>query len=243
MYLLNPLVIIEGSGNVHFEAALLPFLAIGLDRADRFRPIGAGLGLGAAVLTKLNPLIFLPAFYRRFSSNQRIAFALSFFLLCLVAFLPFLRGFFDAIPGYSLYFRQFEFNASFYYLISELAKSVVDYNPIAVLGPSMGVLATASILLIAVRPIPLIEKALLSYLAFLLFSTTVHPWYLIPFVFLAIRARRHVLLIWSFTIFFSYSHYVGEWMPKYPWIVVEYLTLFIALLYSYRSRPVQLFRG
>jgi len=242
-YLLNPLVIVEGVGNVHFEAALLPFLAIGIDRAERAKPVGAGLAVGMAILTKLNPLIVVPAMAKSFSKRRSLIFVLSITAIFTLAFIPFMSGLSDTFSGFDLYFRRFEFNASLYYIFSEAGQFFLGYNPIAFLGPMMGLLSAVGILIIAFRNIPLGEKALLSYLVFFFFSTTVHPWYLIPFVFLALYCDRKVLLIWSFTAFFSYSHYLDQLEPKYPWIIAEYVSLLAAMIYSYRTAPNQLLRG
>lgn len=243
VYLLHPLVILEGVGNVHFEGALLPFLAIALDRAEKEKPIGGGLWLGAAIITKLNPLMLLPAFWNHFQRRKKLIFGIAVSAFCFVAFLPFIGGLIDSFSGFDLYFRKFEFNASLYYLVSELGKQAFGYNPISILGPVLGLIAGSLILFLAFRPIALAEKALLTYLVFFALSTTVHPWYLIPLVFLALITDRQAILVWSFTTFFSYTHYLGELAPKFPWIIAEYMTLLLALVYSYRKKPIQLFRG
>ena len=232
-YLLNPLVILEGVGNLHFEAALLPFLAIALSTP---KPRLAGMALGAAVLVKLNPFILVPAFLKEESIRRKGVFLFILFLTIALGFLPFISGLSTVFSGYDLYFRSFEFNASIYYLFSEIGKAVLGYNPIAILGPTMGVLALVFILYVAYRKVPLAEKATRTYLVFFLFSTTVHPWYVLPLVYLSLITGRHAILIWSFTVLFSYSHYLGEDSPKYGWIALEYLSLAGAVVYEYRFK-------
>jgi alpha-1,6-mannosyltransferase len=72
--------------------------------------------------------------------------------------------------------------------------------------------------------------ALYSYVAFYLLSTTVHPWYLIPVVWLSLAAKKPVWLVWSFTVWFSYSHYLDPTGPKWVWLVLEYGMLSVALI-------------
>jgi len=240
LYLLNPLVVVEGIGNVHFEAALLPFLAIAIDQTMRGRSVGGAISLGVAILLKLNPLILIPAFFKEKKGWRIMLFT---GLVVVLGFIPFMAGVFDSFAGIDLFFRSFEFNASIYYLLSEMGKAAIGYNPVAILGPAMGVVSATLILVVGLSRAGLEEKALLAYLIFLLFSSTVHPWYIVPVVYLSLLTDRKAILIWSFTAFFSYSHYLGVLEPKYNWLSVEYLLLFVAIVYEYRRRPVQLFRG
>jgi hypothetical protein len=78
--------------------------------------------------------------------------------------------------------------------------------------------------------------ALYSYVAYYLLATTVHPWYLIPLVYLSLAAKRPVWLLWSFTVWFSYSHYLDPIGPKWWWLVLEYGSLIIALLVDRRKK-------
>ena len=240
LYLLNPLVVVEGVGNIHFEAALLPFLAIAIDQVRLRRSVGVAFPFGAAILLKLNPLILIPAFFKEKNGLKIILLA---GLVLVLGFIPFMAGVIDSFAGIDLFFRNFEFNASIYYLLSEIGQAALAYNPVAILGPAMAVVSLILIVIVGFSKTELKEKALLSYLIFLLFSTTVHPWYIIPVVYLSLLTDRKVILIWSFTAFFSYSHYLEVLEPKYNWLLAEYLLLFAAIVYEYYRRPVQLFRG
>jgi len=240
LYLLNPLVVVEGVGNVHFEAALLPFLAIAIDKVRQRKSIGASVGLGVAILLKLNPLILAPAFLKEKNGWRMIFFT---GLTAFLGFLPFVGGVLDSLSGIDLFFRNFEFNASIYYVLSEIGQAMVGYNAVSFLGPALGVISATLILAVGFSNTEFKEKALLVYLIFLLFANTVHPWYVIPIVYFSLLTDRKAILIWSFTAFFSYSHYLETLEPKYSWLIAEYALLFVAIIYEYRRRPVQLFRG
>lgn len=240
LYLLNPLVAIEGVGNVHFEAALLPFLAIAIDQVRLYNARGAAFSLSLAVLIKLNPLILVPAFFNE-KNGRRIT--LVSFAIVAAGFLPFAGGLPNLLSGIDLFFRNFEFNASIYYLLSAMGEALLGYNPVSVLGPALGLISAMLMVAVGLSRAEMREKALLIYLIFLFFSSTVHPWYIIPVVYFSLLTQRKALLIWSFTAFFSYSHYLGIVEPKYNWLIAEYVLLLVALLYEYRRRPIQLFRG
>jgi len=239
-YLVNPLIIIEGTGNVHFEAALLPLVAIGVHQIKSSQVWLAGLSMAGAVLIKLNPLMLIPAFWTQVKSMRFIIFNA---LVIFIGFLPFLSGVIDSLNGIDLFFRSFEFNASIYYLVVELGEWLIGYNPISTVGPVLALISLTLILLISFGKDDLQDKILFVYLVFLLFSSTVHPWYIIPVVFFALSAQRLSISLWSFTVFFSYTHYLDVLEPKYPWLIAEYLSLLIVIIYEWRKKPLQLFRG
>ncbi|MEM9052384.1 MAG: hypothetical protein AAGC47_10065 [Bacteroidota bacterium] len=240
LYLINPLVIIEGTGNVHFEAALLPLVAIAVDQIGKKQIFATALSMAGAVLVKLNPLMLVPAFWTEVKS-LKLVFING--LIVFLGFLPFLSGFIESLDGIDLFFRSFEFNASIYYLVSEIGESILGYNPISIVGPVLALTSLTLILLISFGKDNLNDKILFIYLIFLLFSSTVHPWYIIPVVYFSLSTGRQAIAIWSFTAFFSYTHYLGELEPKYPWLIAEYGLLLAAVIYEWRKRPLQLFLG
>ncbi len=243
-YLLNPLVVVEGVGNVHFEAALLPFLAIAVDQFANGQYLKSGLAWSGSILIKLTPLFLAPLFLFRTTDRRTwMFFGASLILVGGVFALISPWQILDGLSGgVGLYFKSFEFNASVYYMASLLLKWIIGYNMIHVLGPLMGLVALAAILVISWkgRHAALPEAVLLVYLTYFLLATTVHPWYLIPVVYFALASGRYLLLIWTFSVWFSYSHYVDPLGPKWIWILVEYGLLVMAvILESRRSRWLQ----
>jgi hypothetical protein len=239
-YLMNPLTIIEGVGNVHFEAALVPLLAISLHSVKRGTSVGTIAGLAGAILMKLNPLMLFPAYWNE-KNGPRNLFVVG--LLVALAFLPFSSGFTASLSGIDLFFRTFEFNSSLYYLVSAVGDALVGYNAISVIGPGLAILSLILIVFVGFSKNTLLDKALLAYLIFLLLASTVHPWYAIPVIYLALATDRKAIAIWSFTVLFSYSHYLGVLEPKFGWILAEYTALIAAIIYEFYLRPIQLFRG
>ncbi|NEN24477.1 hypothetical protein G3O08_13280 [Cryomorpha ignava] len=243
-YLLNPLIVMEGVGNVHFEAVMLPWIAIALIDFSSTRYLRVAVTWTSGILVKLTPAILGPMLLFRMEPKSRFYFIMSS-LFILFVFLGMLQPwtlFTDLSNGLGLYFGSFEFNASIYYLLREILTPLVGYNPISFLAPLLAFIAFGLIVAVSWyrRKSNIFELALVVFLIYLLFSTTVHPWYIIPVVYLAIRSGREYILIWSFTAILSYTHYMGELGPKWVYLSVEYCLLGLAIfMESKRKRWLQ----
>jgi len=239
-YLLNPLVVIEGVGNVHFEAIMLPCFALALIYFAPNRYLRAAVPWASGVLVKLTLAITGPVIFFKLNPKMRIRFLISsaFFLLVFLSLLEPWSLISNFSNGLGLYFGSFEFNASIYYLLRQFGILLVGYNPIQFLAPALAVLSFFLIVWVSWlgRKANIFETALVVFLIYLLLSTTVHPWYIIPTVYLAIRSDREYVLIWSFTAILSYSHYVGGLGPKWIFISVEYGLLAFALFMESRRK-------
>src|SRR5690606_9444468 len=123
----------------------------------------------------------------------------------------------------NLYFRRFEFNASLYYLLREIGTLILGYNPIALIGPFLALVALLRILFFSWSGrinLSLPERWLFVLTAYLLCATTVHPWYVIPLVVLSVLTRFRFPMIWSALLPLTYLAY-GQ-VPFYEnlWVVV-----------------------
>ena len=65
LYLWNPLLLWEIAGSGHMDAMAIAFMTFALLFRLRDRPVLTGLALGMATLSKLYPIILLPALFRR----------------------------------------------------------------------------------------------------------------------------------------------------------------------------------
>ncbi len=240
IYLLCPLTVIEGVGNLHFEAVAVPLMAIALSEFVPSRYFRVAIPWSMSVATKLVPLILGPMLFFKFPRRKRYSFlavsVLSIFLL-LALIQPWL-GHENLGNGLALYFKSFEFNASIYYLIRVLLEPAIGYNPIAYIGPILGFLAGGLIILISYtrRKAHIMELALVVFSIYYLLSTTVHPWYLLPIVFFALGCGRFYILIWAYLVWLSYTHYLGELGPKWWAILIEYTGLAAAIYLEARKK-------
>jgi hypothetical protein len=70
----------------------------------------------------------------------------------------------------------------------------------------------------------LIHVIICSLLIYLLFTTTVHPWYLSTLLAVSVLSDYRFAVIWSYLIFLTYGGYTAEGFRENLWIVsVEYV--------------------
>lgn len=223
LYALNPLVILELTGNLHFEALMIFFVLLSIYIYHRYLNspqkewlAGTALALAGAIGSKLIPLLFLPLWFKRlpkssFSFLLGITLLLSFLLFLPLFNLSFLKGMLSSI---SLYYLKFEFNAGLYYLLRELGFWLFDNNIIIQAGPVLALLTLSGILWLSLNKkavkLPLAEAMFWAYAIFLLFSLTVHPWYLTPLVALSLFTPYRFPILWSALVFLTYTSYRQE---------------------------------
>jgi len=244
LYFLNPLVILELTGNLHFEGVMLLFCLLGVLFWFKSQPNLSGRFVIAAILVKLLPLMLLPAFIRKGSLKKSLSFFITLTVsIGTLAVLFFIlgqestdgKGYIETI---ALWFGTFEFNASLYYLIRAVGYHVYDYNIIGTAAPVLSVISSLFILLIAFysywKKLPeykLPMTLMYMLLVYLLFATTVHPWYLILPLGFSILTRYRFMLTWTCTIIFSYAAYTNPGFTENLWLVAaEYLILAIVVI-------------
>lgn len=248
-YALNPFVIIEMTGNLHFESVMLFFLVWSLYQFYQKKWIIGSILLGCSISIKLIPLLFLPLFFDSFrtTSNKKTNHFLQFILfsciaisVTLVLFIPFLSS--ELITNYTnsigLWFDNFEFNASFYYILREIGYLFRGYNEISIIG-KIGPILT--VLLIGVFLFKKKQKDFIQLISSMMFilsfyyftSTTIHPWYISTILILSIFTKYKFPLIWSFLIIISYQAYANTpWKENFYYVAIEYILLYICLFYE-----------
>lgn len=242
IYYLNPLILVELGANLHFEGVYIALFFVAVYYLSRNSLVISSFFWSSAVAVKLLPIMFLPLLFRYFGNfKELMRFYLYMGLMLLLLFVPFFWGLdiLHFLSSLDLYFQSFEFNASIYYILRYAGRLITGYNQIAVIGPLLA-LATLSIITYLsykskVTSInDLLDLSFIFFLSYLLLATTLHPWYLaFPVAMLVFRIRIYVLL-WSFTIIFSYSRYAFTGEGHFIWIGVEYgLVLICFILEKY----------
>ena len=229
-YLLNPLVIVELTGNLHFEALMICLWLLAVWLLTHGRGAWSAGALGLAVGTKLLPVLMLPLLVRRLGWRRAVNYGAVAGATVAALFAPFVSVALVRNIGRSLelYFHNFEFNASLYYLLRAAGYYLAGYNLIAYLGPLLAVTAAAAGLLLAYferRPtLATLPRALLLLLtAYYLLATTVHPWYLTPLVALSTLTNYRYALVWSGLAVLSYAAYQSSAYAENLWLVgLEY---------------------
>lgn len=310
-FILNPFVIIELTGNLHFEGIMVFFLVWSLYLLYTNRWQWAAVVLACSISVKLMPLMFLPLFWpwfmrKNISSNKskdsstalgmttknykiskkntniqnadnedikdviarserrgnlsskkeqpnydniknKLLKLISFYSIVGVTTLLFFIPFYDSefINNYSqtvaLWFNNFEFNASIYYLARAIGYAFTDYNEIAIIGKILPVLTVLYILYLTfIRGIRkdngIIVLMLLTITVYLFLSTTVHPWYVITPLVLCVFTNYRFPIVWSLVIILSYLAYIAiNKMDKSEnlWIIgIEYAFVFAAFIWE-----------
>ncbi|MEM7187162.1 MAG: glycosyltransferase 87 family protein [Bacteroidota bacterium] len=240
-FFLNPFIIIECTGNLHFEGVMLFFLLAGLYQLFKQRWIWAAVLIGLSVSVKLIPLLFLPLFFRYFVRKGAVGKGLTrlsaFYTVAIgtvaITFAPFLSSEFIAnfSKTISLWFQDFEFNASVYYIIRYIGFQTIGWNIIADVGKVLPVIVFASVLLLSFfrrneTPKALITAMLLAVSIYFLLSTTVHPWYIATPLLLGLFTRYRYALLWSFMGIVSYAAYGANGFDENLWwVALEYVVV------------------
>ena len=246
IFFLNPLVIIEGIGNIHFEAVCILFFVWGIVRLTKGGMLSSAGLYAMSIATKLLPLMFFPILWSllRDSDKRRFSYTGYVILFCVLLFAPFfltldLGHFFESL---NLYFQKFEFNASVYYICRFLGRCITGYNQIWILGPTLSVIALMLMLrklkrsrLIDVEGV--FDLGLYFFLCYLLMATTVHPWYLMIPLCMSVFRLRIYLLVWSFAIFFSYALYHNyNYAFYHKWVFMEYAIVGVVAIWEMKTR-------
>ena len=291
-YILNPFIIIELTGNLHFEGVMIFFLVWSLYLLHSGKWQLAAFVFACSVSIKLIPLIFLPLFYQWFakfkktsqvlktsevSNNNEIAtlrlrsvqakqtphndkdaptvlsitklilFYTIILTTSLALFLPFYSSQF--ITNYTetvgLWFQNFEFNASLYYVAREIGYLFRGYNEIAIIGQFTAIIVFLFVVGMAFfrknKTMVQLITAMLFALSFYYFTaSTVHPWYIATLLILSVFTKYKFTLVWSFVIVLSYLAYANNDNSENLWILgLEYLIVYGVFIYEVWFRPKQ----
>lgn len=212
LYWLNPLVILEITGNLHFEAYVLLGILGSLWFFKLSKPMLSAGFWSFAIGIKLVPAILGATWLRAHPPIKEWRFWISAVIFCTIFLFPLsiAPNSYHFYQSFRLYQSTFEFNASIYYFLRFLNSFWLDYNPIQFLGPALNLIAVMVILLFTrfqARPFDLAKGFVWTYICYLLFQTTVHPWYIIPMLGVSMLTNFKFPLLWSALIFLSYTAY------------------------------------
>ena len=270
-YILNPFIIIELTGNLHFEGVMIFFLVWSLYLLHIGKWHAGAVVFALSISVKLIPLLFLPLFYQWFLKRNVIASEANrsvsvgviasllpsrkngmygikklilFYLIIggttLILFAPFYSEAF--INNYSktvaLWFQDFEFNASLYYIARTIGYQFRGYNEIAIIGKFIPLLVILFVLFMTFfrknnTTLKLISAMLFTLTFYYFTATTVHPWYVATLLILSIFTNYKFPLVWSFAIILSYLAYVNTNNTENLWIIgLEYAIVYSVFIWE-----------
>ncbi len=252
-YILNPFIVIELTGSLHFEGIMIFFLILSLYLLHMGKWKTAAVIFALSVSVKLIPLLFLPLFFQFFTKNNKssntddpilkrtelnftklLVFYSFIGFTILILFAPFYSS--EFVNNYSktvqLWFSTFEFNASLYYVAREVGYWVTGYNEIAIIGKYIPILTIVMLLLFTFfRQNTTLKHVIVSMLLaatlYYFISTTIHPWYLATLLILSVFTNYKFPLVWSLMVILSYLAYANTESTENLWIIaLEYVVVY-----------------
>lgn len=259
LYALNPLVILELTGNIHFEGlmigSVLLALWIWLHLTGTRQLVGAAGSLALGICTNLLPLLLLPLAVARSGWRRGLFYSGLVLGMVVLLFSPFLDPELlqHLLTSADLYFREVEFNASVYYLIQAAGIRFYGANWLGHTGSWLPVIITLGLLFIAFRrevrrgSFPLTTRVLWLLTLYFSMATTVHPWYLTSLVAAAVFAATgtgqpfRYPLLWSALVWVSYAAYQYTPIRESPTLLaLEYVPVFALLFVEVKRTATRL---
>jgi hypothetical protein len=242
-YFLNPLVIMELTGNLHFEGVMLFFFVWSLYLLSMNNWKLAAVVYACSISIKLVPLLFLPLFLTHFKFKKSVAFYSIVGLSILTLLLPFYAS--EFIANYSktvgLWFSNFEFNSSIYNVVKTIGVNYFDAKPWELIKTYGKLTPIITILMVLAFTFfrkndnlsTLISSMLWILTIYYFISPTVHPWYIIFLVVLTCFTNYRYALVWSATVILSYWAYSDpNYVEHLGILTIEYLLVFSFMIYE-----------
>lgn len=242
-YFLNPLAIIEITGNLHYEGTMLFFFVWAVYLLAKGKWRWAGVAMGASISVKLVPLLFLPVLLKYLGIKKSVCFYGVVALTCVVLFLPFYTPL--VVQNYTqtlgLWFSNFEFNASLYNVAKWIGVHYFGAKPwelIKSYGQITPYLTVAVVLWFTFGPkndtLPKVLNGMLWVLVFYFFAAAVvHPWYVLFPVVLCLFTPYRFPLLWSAMVVLSYYAYgQPDYRENAVLLALEYVVVFGYMAYE-----------
>ncbi len=259
LYGLNPLVILELTGNLHFEAVILFFTLLAIWWLGQGRWVASAGVAAMAVVTKLLPIMLLPLVLRRENwlnqpRNRRLTYAALIGGLTLLLFAPFASVALvrNLLSSLNLYVQKFEFNASVYYLLRAVGYWIGGNYVVGRVGLALALATTLGILRIALgkgvqfsenlnnqygRESDVAVRVLAIFTLYYALATTVHPWYITTVMAAALFTSFRYPFVWSALIFVSYAAYQTQPYYENLWLTtLEYAVVTAVGLWEVRAK-------
>ncbi len=237
-YFLNPLVISEIVGNLHFEGLMATFLLASFYylKSNRW-PVAAAF-MALAICTKLLPIIYLPLFLPLLGLKKTIQFIGTSAIICVLLFLPFLELdlMLNMLSSVDLYFQSFQFNSFLYSILvdftSDAHKKWVAF--------SLALIPAITVLWLAFKPgnlLQVLKRSVAIHTLYYFFSAVIHPWYLVTLIALNTSVNFRFIAIWSYLIGLTYFTYRTTPYEESSFIIaLEYLMVFCLAFVDYLKK-------
>ncbi len=239
-YALNPFVIIELMGNMHFEGVMVFFMlsAIYVILKNENWMLGATYW-AFAIQIKLIPLMLVPFFFKKLGFKKSVGFgAVTGVLVLLIGQFLWNEQLYinHMLESINDYFISFQFNASWFNVVNALVSDQYGWNTTYLVGPWLSKITLGLVVVLALfrnyrSDLDVFKGMLFALMIYYALATTVHPWYISMILVLGIFTDYKFPLVWTLLVPLSYGIYV---LPEYELYILglEYGLLFAVMIYE-----------
>lgn len=246
-YWLNPLVIFELSGNLHFEGVMMFFVAMALFFILQQRIVFSALFFSAAILTKLIPIVLIPLFFFHLGIKKGILWVGSVLIISCAGFAVLFNQelMLHLWSSIHLYFSNFEFNASLFYVLKQFDFPHANMSKAKFWGRLLPLIAGIFIFFLSIHQKKnataklepfFFSKAESILWVYYLFALIVHPWYICFPLWFSVFSRKAYFPVWTFLIFPTYITYRQvPYQESLIWVAIEYSVVFLIFLFQHKK--------
>ena len=208
LYLFSPLVLIEFLFSNHLDIFGLPVVILILLNLKESKPKPVLIGILAAlgVVIKLYLLCFVPFLVFHFGGKNKLYFVISFLLVGIFAYLPFI-----ASSGYHVfgslvpYLSSWQYNGSIFLMF----KQIFGQTPARYICYSIFVLSYIPLFLLKPFKNNIYLQMFSIFGLYLILTPSIFNWYMLWIIPFVILFRNYSFLILTGTIFLSYHVLIG----------------------------------
>ncbi|MGB4899318.1 MAG: glycosyltransferase family 87 protein [Saprospiraceae bacterium] len=242
-YAWNPLILYEILANGHSEGLMLYFIIAAIYWLQRSKFFFSAVMFAISAAVKLFPIILLPFVFKYLGYKKGLPYVLIVIMLFSISMLAVFPYYDHFLASVRLYMSSFEFNGSVFELWKAIDYQRFGFDNIGHIGRYLSTASIIWLIVIFLRQKShdwdsILSSILLLWTGYLLLSTTVHPWYVLPLILLGVLRRWVWPIAWSGLIMLSYSWYdpgiSKAW--KYALIGLEYgglLTFYLSGRYGW----------
>ncbi len=248
LYWLNPLVIIEFTGNLHFDGFAVAFLLLAFYFLLKEKWTLSVLSISAAIVTKLNPIFLFGAVFSQLKWKRTLVLGISTMLFVTILFglILNIETFQNFTKSFGLYFAWFEFNTGLYAAFRDvgLLLTGVDWSSkLSLFFPAITFVLFLKVTFFSPK-VTVEEKLLLLYFIYFSFSPIVHPWYIAILVPFGVLSGRLYPILWSFLVFFSYTAYKENGFSQSSWLIYsEYALVYVCFYLEMKTKRLDKFKS
>lgn len=219
-YFLNPLIILEFMGNLHFEGFMSCAILASVYFLTRTKTAWSATCLGFACAIKIMPFLFVPLYLLKTKKSSAWLFLVLPPLVFGLTLIPFYHEqmFVHILQSVQLYFGEFEFNSSIYLVSQALGLPKITLKLFLLLDLSL------ILLWVYQQKISFSIGLVWLFTSYLFLSQSIHPWYVAGFLAIATFKQQRYMILWTFLIFLTYITYQSTNYQQQVWVnIIEYV--------------------